>query len=157
MSAKALSATVENNLAHGNPSNSALSGSDRHDLAVSQGLDIANWGPAKESPVLPIELARAFVADLERRTCRVHFARKHALPRGMQAKPLLKLQRTHRRKGAKMVVQRRSTHASNRCQVLYTQRLLVVGTEPGNRLRRPVALGLRRGNRAKARSLTSLE
>jgi aryl-alcohol dehydrogenase-like predicted oxidoreductase len=41
----------------------------------------------------------------------------------MQAKLLLKLQRTHRRKGAKMEVQRRSTHACNRRQVLYTQRL----------------------------------
>src|ERR1700733_15019222 len=38
------------------PSHSALSGSDRHDVAASQGLDIANWGPAKESPVLAIEL-----------------------------------------------------------------------------------------------------
>jgi len=49
-----------------------------------------------------------FVADLERRTCRVQFTREHALSRGMQAKLLLKLQRTHRRKGAKMEVQRRS-------------------------------------------------
>src|SRR4029077_5959011 len=108
------------------PSNSALIGSDRHDFAVSQGLDIANWGSAKESPVLAIELARAFVADLERRTRRIQFTREHAFPRGMQTKLLLKLQRTHRRKGAKMLVQRRSTHACNRCQVLYTQRLLVV-------------------------------
>jgi hypothetical protein len=108
------------------PINSALTGSDRHDFAVSHGPDIANWGPAKESPVLAIELARAFVADLERRTCRVQLAREHALPRGLQAKLLLKLQRTHRRKGAKMEVQRGSTHARNRCQVLYTQRLFVV-------------------------------
>src|SRR6202046_3129920 len=98
----------------------------RFSRPISQRLDIANWGLPKESPVLAIELARAFVADLERRTCRVHFTRKHALPRGMQAKVLLKLQRTHRRKGAKMVVQRRSTHACNRCQVVYPQRLLVV-------------------------------
>jgi hypothetical protein len=66
------------------------------------------------------------------------------------AKLLLKLQRTHRRKGAKMLVQRRSTYARNRCQVLDTQRLLVVGTQPGDRLRRPVSLGLEPGNRAKA-------
>jgi hypothetical protein len=104
----------------------ALSGSERHDFAVSHGLDIANWGPAKESPVLAVELARAFVADLERRTCRIQFTREHALPRGMQAKLLLKLQRTHRSKGAKMLVQRSSTHACNRCQAPYTQMLLVV-------------------------------
>jgi len=79
--------------AHGNPNNSALSGRNRHDFAVSQGLDIANWGPAKESPVLAIELARAFVAELERRTCRIQFTREYALPRGMQAKLLLKLHR----------------------------------------------------------------
>src|SRR5260370_25842295 len=103
------------------PSNSALSGSDRHDFAVSHGPDIANWGLAKESPVLAIELARAFVADLERRTCRVQSPREYALPCGMQAKLLLKLQRTHRRKGAKIEVQRRSTHACNRPQLRYTQ------------------------------------
>ena len=108
------------------PGNSALSGGDRRGFAVSQGLDVANWGPAKESPVLTIELARAFVADLERRTCRIQFTREYALPRGMQAKLLLKLQRAHRRKGTKMEVQRGSTHACNRCQVLYPQRLLVV-------------------------------
>jgi hypothetical protein len=93
---------------------------------VSQGLDIANGGPAKESTILAIELARAFVANLERRTCRIQSTREHALPRGMQAKLLLKLQRTRRRKGAKMVVQRRATHAGNRCQVLYdSSRLLI--------------------------------
>src|SRR5260221_1726955 len=92
----------------------------RRDFAVLQGLDIANWGLAKESPVLAIELARAFVADLERRTCRVQFTREHALSRSMQAKLLLKLQRTHRGKGAKMEVQRRSTHACNSRQVLFT-------------------------------------
>ena len=124
MSDTGLFATVENKLPQ--HSNSAPNGSDRHDFAALHGLDIANWGPAKESPVLAIELARAFVADLERRTCRIQFTREHALPRGMQAKLFLKLQRTHRGKGAKMVVQRRSTHACNRCQVLYTQRLLVV-------------------------------
>jgi aryl-alcohol dehydrogenase-like predicted oxidoreductase len=112
--------TVENQPPPWQPSNSALSGGNRHNFAVSQGLDIANWRPAKESPVLAIELARAFVADFERRTCRIQVTREHALPRGMQAKLLLKLQRTHRRKGAKMLVQRRSTHACDRCQVLYT-------------------------------------
>src|SRR5258707_8464272 len=102
MSAKALGPVCDSReqAAPWQPSNSALSGSDRHDFAVSHGPDIANWGLAKESPVLAIELARAFVADLERRTCRVQFIREHALPRGMQAKLLLKLLRTHRRKGA---------------------------------------------------------
>src|ERR1700722_14603259 len=128
MSAKALKSVCDSReqAAPWQTCNSALSANNRHDFAVSQGLDIANWGPAKESPVLAIELARAFVADFESRTCRIQFAREHALPRGMQAKLLLKLQRTHRRKGAKMLVQRRSTHACNRSQMLYTQRLLVV-------------------------------
>src|ERR1700735_935082 len=129
----------------------------RFSRPISQRLDIANWGPAKESPVLAIELARAFVADLERRTCRIQVTRAHALPSGMQAKRLLKLQRTHRGKGAKMEVQRGSTHARNRCQVLYTQSLLVVCSQPGNGFRRPVALGLERGNRAQACSLASLQ
>src|SRR5258708_7219207 len=128
MSAKALGPVCgsREEAAPWQPSNSALSGRSRHDFAASHGPDIANWGLAKESPVLAIELARAFVADLQRRTCRIQFTREHALSRGMQAKLLLKLQRTHRRKGAKMEVQRRSTHACNRRQLLYTQRLFVV-------------------------------
>jgi hypothetical protein len=99
------------------PGHSALSGSDRHSSAVSQCLDIAHWWLAKETPVLAIELARAFVADLERRTCRIQFTREHPLPCCMKAKPLLKLKRTHRGKGTKMVVQRGSAHACYRCQI----------------------------------------
>jgi hypothetical protein len=68
-----------------------LSGRDRHDVAVSQRLDIAYWWLAKETPVLAIELARAFVADFEGCTCRIQFTREHPLPRCMKAKPLLKL------------------------------------------------------------------
>src|SRR6266853_3399532 len=102
MSAKALGPVCDSReqAAPWQPSNSALSGSDRHDFAVSHGPDIANWGLAKESPVLAIELARAFVADLERRTCRIPITREHALPRSIEAKLLLELQRTHRGKGA---------------------------------------------------------
>ena len=37
----------------------------------AQCLDIAHWWLAKETPVLAIELAQAFVADLERCTCRI--------------------------------------------------------------------------------------
>jgi len=46
MSAKALRlfATVENQLLPWQPSNSALSGSDRHDFAVSQGLEYRELG-----------------------------------------------------------------------------------------------------------------
>ena len=91
-----------------------LSGSDSHDFAVSQCFDIAHWWLAKETPVLAIELARAFVANLERCTCRIHFPREHPLPRGMKAKPLLKLQRGHRGKGAKMMVKRRPSGACAR-------------------------------------------
>ena len=97
MSAKALRPVCDSReqAAPWQPSNSALSGSDRHDFAVSQGLDIANWGLAKETPVLAIELARTFVANLERCTCRIQFTGEHPLPRGRQAKPLLKLKRSH--------------------------------------------------------------
>jgi hypothetical protein len=83
MSAWELLATVESMPTIGQPSNSASSGSDRHNSAVSHCLDIAHWWLAKEAPVLAIELARAFVADLERRTCRIQFTREHPLPRGM--------------------------------------------------------------------------
>src|SRR5712671_3297806 len=90
MSAKALGPVCDSRepAAPWQPANSALSGSDRHDFACLQGFDIAHWGLAKESSVLAIELARAFVADLERCACRIQFTSEHALPRGMQAKPL---------------------------------------------------------------------
>ena len=98
MSAKALRPVRDSReqAAPWQPSNSALSGSDRHDFAISQGLDIANWGLAKEPLLLAVELARAFVAGVERRTCRIQFTREHALARGMHAKLRLKLRRTHR-------------------------------------------------------------
>ena len=114
----------------GQPSDSALSGSDRHHSAVSQRLDIAHRWLAKETPVLAIELARAFVADLERCACCIQFPRDHPLPRGMEAEALLKLKGTHRGKSAKMLVQHGSAHACNRCQLLHAQRLLVVRTQP---------------------------
>jgi hypothetical protein len=110
-------------------------------FAVSQGLDIANRGLAKESPVLATELARAFAADLERRTCRIQFTREYALPRGMQAELLLKLQRTHRRKGAKMKVQRRSTHACKASYVFGQSRFLLTSLElPARRVGRTRSL-----------------
>jgi hypothetical protein len=58
MSAKALRRVCDSReqAAPWQPSNSALSASDRHDFAVSQGLDIANWGLAKESPVATLAL-----------------------------------------------------------------------------------------------------
>ena len=50
MSAKALGPVCDSReqAAPLRPSNSVLSGSDRHDFAVSQGLDIANRGSAQE-------------------------------------------------------------------------------------------------------------
>jgi hypothetical protein len=42
-----LFATVENEPPLGQPSNAASRGSDRHDFAVSQDLDIAYWRPAE--------------------------------------------------------------------------------------------------------------
>ena len=48
------------------------------------------------------------------------------LSRRKQAKLLLQLKRTHRSKGTKMVMQRRSAHACDRCRLFHTQRFLVV-------------------------------
>ena len=52
---------------------------------------ISRIGGRPKNRLYAIELARAFVADLERRTCRIQFTREYALPRGMQAKLLLKI------------------------------------------------------------------
>ena len=80
------------------------------------------------TPVFPIELACAFIADFERRTCRIQVIREHVLSRRTQTKLLLKLKRTHRSKGAKMVMQRRSAHACDRCELFRAERSLVVRT-----------------------------
>src|SRR5438132_11272882 len=128
MSALGCTEQFENKPPLGRPGNSALSGSDCHDFAVSKGLDIANWGLAKETPVLAIELACAFIADFERCTCRIKVIREHVLSGRTQAKLLLKLKRTHRSKLTKMVMQHRSAHACDRCQLFHTQRFLLVRT-----------------------------
>jgi hypothetical protein len=129
MSALGCSEQAENKPPLGQPGNSTLGGSDCHNFAVSQGLDIANCGLAKETSVLAIELACAFIADLKRCTRRIQFIHKHVLSRRTQAKLLLKLKRTHRSKGTKMVMQRRSAHACDRCQLFHTQRLTHRGSD----------------------------
>lgn len=112
----------------------------------SQSLHIPHGGLSKESLVFAIELACALVADLERSTCSIQFTGKHLLPCGIETKLFLELKWAHRSHGSKMVVQRRSAHARNRCQVFHSQRFLVMSTQPRNCLRRPMALVAQSGD-----------
>ena len=54
--------------------------------------------------VFPTELARAFVADGERRARRIKMIRKHPASRSAQAKLLLILQGAHRSQSSKVTV-----------------------------------------------------
>jgi hypothetical protein len=71
----------------------------------------------------------------------------HAVPGGMQPKLLLIPRLAHRCQGAEVVMERRSSHACHLCEFLYMQGLVEVGSEPGDRLRRSVALVPRRSDR----------
>jgi hypothetical protein len=66
---------------------------------------------AEETAVFAIELAGAFVSDLERGTGGVQTVDEHAFPRCMQPKLLLILKRTHGGQRPEMVVQRGDAHA----------------------------------------------
>ena len=66
---------------------------------------------AEETAVFAVELAGAFVSDLEGRTCGVQKIREHAAPRRLQPKLFLILKRTHGGQRPKMMVQRGHAHA----------------------------------------------
>jgi hypothetical protein len=74
-------------------------------IGESECLYIPHGRLPEKPSVFAIELACAFIADLESRTLRVESIHEHPLSRGAKAKLLLELQRTHRSKRTKMVMQ----------------------------------------------------
>ena len=66
---------------------------------------------AEETAVFAVELAGAFVSDLEGRTCCVQTIHAHAAPHCLQPKPFLIMKRTHGGQHPEMMVQRGYAHA----------------------------------------------
>jgi hypothetical protein len=139
------------------PGDSAGGGSDRSDIAVSQGLNIANWWLAKETPVLAVELAYTLVTDFIRRARRINSIHEHALPCRLQPELLLILERAHCRQPTELMVQRRHSHSRNCCKFLHVQWLGVVGPEPGDGSCGSVTEIAGRGDGAEASSLWASE
>src|SRR5277367_5578372 len=117
--------------------------------------NISHWWLTEEAAVFPIELAGAFIANLEGRTGCVEAVDEHASPSCLQAKQLLILKRAHGRQRPEMMVQRGQAHTRNLCEIFYTQRFRVVCLDPGDCFCRSVALISQRGNRSKTRPLRS--
>jgi hypothetical protein len=84
-----------------------LSDLDFGDIAISQGLDIANGRLAEEATVLAAELAHTLVADLVRSACGIEAIHQHSLTRGLEPQLFLILQRAHCGKRAELMVQSR--------------------------------------------------
>lgn len=116
-------------------------------------FDIRHRGLSEKASVLAAELTRAFIPYLEGRTRGIESIVEHAVTSSMQPKPLLILKWAHRRQSAEVVMERRSSHACRLCEFLYTQWLVEVGPEPGDRLRRSVALVTRRSDRTQTIAL----
>ena len=112
---------------------------------------------AEEAAVFAIELAGAFVSDLKGGTGGVQAIDQHAPARRLQPKLLLILKRTHGGQRAEMVVQRGYAHARDLREIFHAQRLRVVRPDPGDGLRRPVALISQRCNRSQPRALRSAQ
>ena len=120
-------------------------------------LDIAHRRLAEEPFVLPIELTRALIPDLKRRTRGIEFSRQHLLTRCVKPKLFLKLQRAHGCEAAEVMVEGRSTHPGHRCKIIDVQCLLIVLTQPIDRLCCSIVLISQCGNGTQAIALRPLK
>ena len=120
-------------------------------------VDIAHRRLAKESFVLPIELTRALIPDFKGRTRGIEFLCEHLLTRCVKPKLFLKLQRAHGSEAAEVMVEGRSTHPGHRCKVIHVQCLLVVLTQPIDRLSCPIVLVSQCSDGTQTISLRSLK
>ena len=79
---------------------------------------------AEEAFVFATELASAFISDFEGRARGIESVVEHAVVSSMQPQLLLIPKWAHRSQGAKVVMERRSSHACHLSEILYTQRLV---------------------------------
>src|SRR5271165_5765111 len=119
--------------------------------------DISEWGLAEQAAVFTVKLTGAFVPDFKRRTCGVQAVHQHSAARSLQTKLFLILQRTHRGQFPKMMVECRNTHACNGREIFHSNRFCVVRLNPGNGLRRALAVISQRRNCAEPRPFGSLQ
>src|SRR6266480_1154585 len=82
---------------------------------------------------------------------------QHPLPRCLQPKLLLVLQRAHCRQRTELMVERRHAHSCGRREFLHMQRFGVVGSEPSDRSCSSVAQIASRCDGAESLSLRSSE
>ena len=103
-------------------------------------VDIAHRRLAEEPLVFPIELTRALIPDFKGRTRGIELPGEHLLTRRVKPKLFLKLQRAHGCEAAEVMVEGRSTHPGHRCKVIHIQSLIVVLTQPIDRLSGSIVL-----------------
>jgi hypothetical protein len=120
-------------------------------------VNIAHRRLAEKTLVLSIELAGALIPNLEGCARGVEFLREHLLARSVKPKLLLKLERTHGCEAAEVMVEGRSTHPGHRCKIIHVQCLLVVLTQPIDRLCCSMALVSQCSNGTQAISLCPLK
>ncbi len=117
------------------------------------GFDVAHGGLAEEAAVLAIELAGAFIADLEGGAGGIEAFIEHAFPGYMQSKLLLVLQGAHGGERTELMVQCRYAHPRHGGEFFNAQGLGVVQPEPLDCLGGAVALLAERGDGAEMFSL----
>ena len=105
----------------------ALSGVDGHDLAITQVPDVAHGRLAEEAAVLAVELADAFVADFIGGAGGIQPIHQHALSCGLEPELLLVLERTHCRQRAELMVECRNPHARDACELVDAKLPGVIG------------------------------
>jgi hypothetical protein len=120
-------------------------------------VNIAHRRLAEESFVLPIELTRTLIPNLKGCTRGIQFPREHLLTRCVKPKLFLKLGRTHRCEAAEVMVEGRSTHPGHRRKIIHVHCLLVVLTQPIDRLCCSMVLVSQCSNGTQAISLCPLK
>jgi hypothetical protein len=97
-------------------------------------LDISQGRLAEEAPVFPIKLTGALVSHFERDGRGIKVICEQARPGRLQSQLLLILQRTHRRQGTEMMMERRDGHARHPSQFFHAKRFRIMGLDPGKGL-----------------------
>ena len=124
---------------------------------VTAGFYLADGGLAEKAAVFAVELAGAFVADFEGCAGGVEAVVDHALAGYVKAQLLLILQRAHGGERAEVMVEGGDAHLRHDGQVFDTERLVVVGAEPGDDAGGAVALLAECGDGAEVHALRAAE
>lgn len=112
----------------------------RRSARRAKGSNIPHWRLPEEAAVFAVELTGALVSDLECSARGVEAVEEHPRTCSLQPKLFLVLKGAHRGERSEMIVKRGNAHARHVGQLFHAERFCEVRLDPGDRLRRSLAL-----------------